>query len=72
MGDGHDTSCTWNRCAHPESKNPCPFVDEPLAANEMPKVENWPECKHEWRQLNPLAHPDTLPRFFCIHCRKIT
>lgn len=26
--DGHDTGCTFRKCAHPESAEPCPFVSD--------------------------------------------
>jgi hypothetical protein len=67
MSDGHDTGCTYRHCAHPESENPCPFA----ADVKHKPLGSIPPCDHEWRQLNPLVHNNTLPRFFCIHCKKI-
>lgn len=28
MSDGHDTSCTYNKCGHPEAATTCPFVKD--------------------------------------------
>jgi hypothetical protein len=70
--DGHGPeTCNFRECKG-SNDTPCPFL-----ADERPVVDTYMgdpiygECKHEWRQLNPLVHNNTLPRFFCIHCKKV-
>ena len=68
--DGHDTSCTFRKCAHPESPEPCPFLRDQIVKLDDPRIIWVPpapegDCKHEWRQLVMSAR---TVRFFCIYC----
>jgi hypothetical protein len=68
--DGHDTNCTFRKCAHPESPEPCPFVrdeQDMLTVSNHVAVESH---RPEWRQVAGLTRQDG-PWFYCIHCKKI-
>ena len=78
--DGHSSKCTWTKCAHPESPEPCPFVKPEQFVpfeEELEREMNRPgpaPCKHEWRQLfvrsqtDPHEHPAEPGGFYCVFC----
>lgn len=66
MGDdGHDSRCTYKKCAHPEATEPCPFLMEPKPIDK-PKLMalaeriNHHEVEHKAAMLDELA--DLLKR----------
>lgn len=72
--DGHDTKCTYRKCAHPASPAPCPFVrDEKPVTLSRPSEYYFKDCKHEWRILRSYMGVDGggIVTFYCIFCRKI-
>lgn len=73
--DGHDTQCSFRKCAHPESPNPCPFVqdDKPVTLSR-PSDHYFKDCRHEWRQRFEIErgrHSLEPAGFYCVFCLKI-
>lgn len=75
IDDGHDAQCTYSKCAHPDSPNPCPFAREVLSEPlPKPKPYRWQEnCIHEWHQYFELFFSDGYPGlephgYYCVRC----